>query len=99
MSLVEALEIVEIVVVNLELVQIDADDVLNLLLLPLDGALHVRLLVPRPPAVHDLVQVGARLGQLKQRKAALLLFPHSLISHPLTPDGFDLRRRSIKPSF
>ena len=83
MSLVEALEIVEIVVVNLELIEIDADDVLCLLLFLLDRALHVRLLVPRPPAVHDLVQVGARLGQLKWRNASL--FPH-----PLTLEGLRL---------
>ena len=93
MSLVEALEIVEIVVVNLELVEIDAHDVLYLLLLLLDGALHVRLLVARPPAVHDLVQVGARLGQLKRRKATLLdilmsFFDTRRVSewgNPLTP--------------
>ena len=57
LSLVEALEVVEVVVVDLELVEVDADDVLDLLLLLLHRPLHVRLLVARPPAVHDFVQV------------------------------------------
>ncbi len=48
--------------------QVHPDDVLGPLRLLLSRPLDVGLLVPRPTAVHDIVQVGRRLGQLEMRK-------------------------------
>ncbi len=48
--------------------QVHPDDVLCPLRLLLGRPLDVGLLVPRPPAVDDIVQVGRRLGQLEKRE-------------------------------
>ena len=48
--------------------QVHPDDVLGPLRLLLGRPLDVGLLVPRPPAVHHVVQVGRRLGQLEKKR-------------------------------